>query len=268
MIKSAIKVLSALFIIVTFSSSYAEEGLITMAVSQSIYQSGILRYFIPLFEKRMPYRLKAVSASNEDAIEIARSGGVDILFIDSSSLSDKFLADRSGINSQNVMHNFSVIIGPKDDPARIRGRDPVGAFKKIAKGGYPFYSCTKCPDVNKMEERLWKEAGLAPGKGWYLKEETDMEGLINSADKRSAYALSDRAAYIKLKERINLDLLVDRQHLLFNQFIIIEVNPEKFPLVNNIGARAFSEFVTSGEGEDIIRRFGVDRFDEPLFYPQ
>ena len=268
MIKSAIQVLSTLVIILNISSSYAEEGLITMAVSQSIYHSGILSYFIPLFEKKMPYRMRAISASNEEAIEMGRRGEVDILFINRTSLGDEFLADRSGINKRNVMHNFSVIIGPKDDPARIRGRDPVDALKKIAKGEFPFISCTKCPDVNKMEEGLWKEAGLIPDKGWYLKEAKDMEGLLNTADRISAYALSDRVAYIKLKEEIGLDLLVDRNTLLFNQYIIIEVNPEKFPLVNNEGARAFYDFVASGDGEDIIRRYGVDRFDEPLFYPQ
>lgn len=266
--KYLLPVLSSIALLINTTSAYCMRDNISIAVSPGIYNSGILTYFIPFFEKKMPYRLKAISASNEEAIEMARRGVVDILFINSSPLSDQFLSDRSGINKRNVMHNFSVIIGPKDDPAQIRGRDPVGAFKKIAKGGYPFISCARCPDVNNMEERLWKEAGLIPRKGWYLKEATDMEGLINSADKRSAYALSDRSAYIKLKEKIGLDLLVDRHHLLYNQFIIIEVNPEKFPLVNNDGARAFSEFVTSGEGEDIIRRYGVDRFDEPLFYPQ
>ncbi len=239
-----------------------------MAISTTIYNSGILSYFIHLFEKVRPYRIKAIPASNEEAVEMGRRGEVDILFIDASSLSGQFLADRFGINKRNAMHNFSIIIGPKDDPAKIRGRDPVLAFKKIGKGGYPFISCNECPDLKKMEERLWNEAGIIPGEGWSTNKANDMEDLINTADLRSAYALSDRVAYIKLKEKIGLDLLVDRHPFLFNRYIIIEVNPEKFPLVNHSGARAFSDFVASGDGEDIIRKFGVDRYGEQLFYPQ
>ena len=239
-----------------------------MATSTTIYNSGILSYFIPLFEKRMPYRIKALPASNEEAIEMGRRGEADILFIDTSSLSGQFLADRSGINKRNVMHNFSVVIGPQDDPAGIRGRDPVGAFKKIGKGGYPYVSCNKCLDIKKMEDRLWNEAGIIPDNAWYMSEANDMEDLINTADLKSAYALSDRVAYIKLKEKIGLDLLVDRHPFLFNRYIVIEVNPEKFPLVNHAGAKAFSDFVASGDGEDIIRRFGVEKYGEQLFYPQ
>lgn len=272
MIKSAIKALSALFIIVTFSSSYAEEGVITMAVSQSIYHSGILSYFIPLFEKKMPFRINVIQQTDEGIIDIGRSGKADLLFINSthipSDLEARLLSEGFGVDRREIMHNFSVIIGPKDDPARIRGRDPFEAFKKIAKGGYPFVSCNNCRDIKRVEERIWKEAGIVPDEKWYISHANDMGDLIRVADSRSGYALSDRPEYLMLKDKIRLDILVDRNPLLFNQYIIIEVNPERFSLVNNTGAKAFAEFVTSGEGEDIIRRFGVDKYGEPLFYPR
>ena len=137
--------LSLLFLLIFLSSStYAEEGAITMAVSQSVFNSGILSYFIPLFEKRMPYRIKAIPASNEEAISMGREGKADLLFINVSDHSEEFISEGFGINRRNVMHNFSVIIGPKDDPARIEGRDPVGALKKIAKGRFTFISCISC----------------------------------------------------------------------------------------------------------------------------
>lgn len=261
--------LSLLFLLIFISSSsYAEEGVITMAVSQSIYHSGILSYFIPLFEKKMPYRIKAIPASNEEAISMGREGKVDLLFINVSDHSEEFISEGFGINRWNVMHNFSVIIGPKGDPARIEGRDPVGALKKIARGRFTFISYISCEDLQKMEMRLWEEAGIKPAGEWYIGEASDLSGVLRITDSRLAYTLSDRVAYLKLKEKTRLNLLVDRHPLLFNQYIIIEVNPEKFPLVNNVGARAFAEFVTSGEGEDIIRRFGLDRYGEQVFFPQ
>ncbi|MBI5198846.1 MAG: tungsten ABC transporter substrate-binding protein [Nitrospirae bacterium] len=268
MIKSAIKALSTLFIIAAFSSSYAEERVITMAVSQSIYHSGILSYFIPLFEKRMPYRIKAIPASNEEAISMGREGRADLLFLKASDYSEEFISEGFGTNRWNVMHNISVIIGPNDDPAGIRGREPIEAFKKIAKGGYPFISCSNCRDIKRVEERLWKEAGIVPEEKWYMSHANDMEDLIRVANSRLGYALIDRPEYLMLKEKIRLDILVDRNPLLLNQYIIIEINPAKFPLVNNAGARAFAEYVTSGEGEDIIRRFGLDRYGEQAFFPQ
>lgn len=261
--------LSLLFLLIFISSSsYAEERVIRMAVSQSISHSGILSYFIPLFEKRMPYRIKAMSASNEEAISMGREGKADLLFIKASDHSEEFISEGFGINKWNVMHNFSVIIGPKNDPARIEGRDPVGALKKIAKGKFTFISCISCEDLQNMERRLWEETGIKPAGEWYIGEASDLSGVLMLADSRSAYTLSDRVAYLKLKEKTRLNLLVDRHPLLFNQYIIIEVNPKKFPLINNSGGKAFAEFVTSGEGEDIIRRFGLDRYREQVFFPQ
>ena len=119
-----------------------------------------------------------------------------------------------------------------------------------------------------MERRLWEEAGIKPAGEWYIGEASDLSGVLRITDARSAYTLSDRVAYLKLKEKTRLSLLVDRHPLLFNQYIIVEVNPEKFPSLYNSGARAFAEFVTSGEGEDIIRRFGLDRYGEQVFFPQ
>ncbi len=268
MIKSAIRVISTLIIILTLSSSYAESKDIIMATSTTIYNSGILSYFIPLFEKRMPYRIKAIPASNEEAISMGREGKADLLFIKASDHSEEFISEGFGINKWNVMHNVSIIIGPEGDPARIRGSEPIEAFKMIARGGFPFVSCSKCPDIKRVEQDLWREAGIVPDAKWYITHANDTEDLIKIADSRSAYALSDRVEYLIIKEKIKLDILVDRNPLLFNQYIIIEVNPEKFSLVNNRGAKAFAEFVASDEGEDIIRRFGVDRYGEPLFYPR
>lgn len=261
--------LCLLFLLIFISSSsYAAEGVITVAVSQSIYHSGIISYIIPLFEKKMPYRIKAIRVSNEEAVIMGKAGKADLLFINASPVSDKFIANGFGVNRGRVMHNFSIFIGPKDDPAGIRGRDPIGAFRKIEKGGYPFVSCSDCPDIIKMEVMLWKEAGILPDVKWYIQGTGGMEANIKTANLRSAYALCDRAEYLMLRDKISLDLLVDRHPALFNQYIIIEVNPERFLPVNSAGSKAFTEFLLSGDGEDIIRRFGVDRYGDELFYPQ
>lgn len=249
-------------------SDIINQNEIILATSTSVYNSGILSFFIPLFEKSMPYRIKVIPSTNEDAIATGKEGKADLLFINAPDLEEEFIADGFGINRREVMHNFYLILGPEDDPARTKGRDPIGALKKIKKGGFPFISSKNYPDIWLIEKRLWKEIGIDPSGSWHLEGATDMESLIETANLRSAYVLSDRGAYLSRRKKIKLIPLVDRHPLLFNKYSVIEVNPSRFPWINNNGAREFSDFITSGEGEDIIRRFGVERYGEELFYPR
>lgn len=250
------------------SFGYGDETDIIMAASTNIYNSGILNYLVPLFEKRMPYRIKILSLSNEETIAMGKNGKTDLVFISESDLAEKLIADGFGIRRWEVMHNFSVIIGPLDDPARIKGKDPIEALKAIVKGRFPFISGLDCPDIQMIERRLWSKTGIVPEGSWYMNGGTDMGNLIDIANQRSAYIISDRDAYLARRDKIKLALLLDRHPLLFNQYTLVEISPVKFPWINNAGARAFVDFITSSDGEDIIRRFGMDRYGEQLFYPQ
>lgn len=249
-------------------SDVINQNEIILATSTSVYNSGILSFFIPLFEKGMPYRIKVIPTTNDGAVETGKNGRADLLFMNAQDLETEFIAGGFGINRREVMHNFNLILGPKNDPARIKGKDPIGALRKVAKGGFPFISSKDSPDIWLIENRLWNEIGKKPEGSWYLEGGIDMESLIETANLRSAYVLSDRGAYLARREKIKLVPLVDRHPLLYNKYSIIEVNPSRFPWINNDGARDFSDFITSNEGEDIIRRFGVERYGEELFYPR
>ncbi|GFP25967.1 tungstate transport system substrate-binding protein, partial [Candidatus Hakubella thermalkaliphila] len=192
----------------------------------------------------------------------------DVLLVHAREAEDKFMAEGFGAVRKDVMHNDFVLIGLVSDPAGIRGLESArDAFQSIAGLKSLFISRGDDSGTYKKELQIWKEAGITPQGEWYIESGQGMGETIRIADEKGAYILSDRGTYLSLKDTIRLEVLVEGDEILFNPYGVIAVNPEKFPHVNFQGAMEFIEFITSVEGQNIIKNFGVDKYGEPLFYP-
>ncbi|RPJ22244.1 MAG: tungsten ABC transporter substrate-binding protein, partial [Chloroflexi bacterium] len=167
-----------------------------------------------------------------------------------------------------VMHNDFVIVGPPSDPARIRGENPVEAFRKIFASGATFISRGDDSGTHVKELALWQDANLDPaGAGWYLETGQGQGATLSIAFEKDGYALTDRGTFLAYKSNVDLEILVEGDPFLLNVYHVITVNPEKWPSVNFEGARAFADFITSTAGQEIIGGFGLEKYSEPLFFP-
>jgi len=173
------------------------------------------------------------------------------------------------VNRRDVMYNDFIIIGPKEDPAGIRGfKNAKKAFAAIAGKGAHFISRGDDSGTHKKEKLLWKKAGVIPTGKWYAEAGQGMGAVIQIANEKKAYALTDRGTYLAYSEKVDLVILCEGDKDLFNPYGIMAVNPAKFPNANYIMAMAYIGWVTSQEGQAIIKGFGVEKFGQPLFIPQ
>ncbi|MBT9171408.1 MAG: Tungstate-binding protein TupA [Actinobacteria bacterium] len=241
---------------------------IILATTTSTMDSGLLDVLLPEFTKRTGIQVKPVAVGTGEAMAMGERGEADVLLVHAREAEDKFMAEGFGAVRKDVMHNDFVIVGPVSDPARIRGMDSAReAFQSIAGLKSLFISRGDDSGTYKKELQIWKEAGITPQGEWYIESGQGMGETIRIADEKGAYILSDRGTYLSLKDTIRLEVLVEGDEILFNPYGVIAVNPEKFPHVNFQGAMEFIEFITSVEGQNIIKNFGVDKYGEPLFYP-
>ena len=269
-----VSIFSALIFFVTamagvFSSlpAWAEKNII-LATTTSTEDSGLLDALIPAFEKKTGYFVKTIAVGSGQAMAMGHKGEADALLVHSPDAEKSFVAEGSGINRRLVMHNDFVIVGPQADPAKVRGVRSVEAMKRIAATKSLFLSRGDNSGTNAKERSLWKAAGVGyEGEGWYQQTGLGMGQTLNVASEKQAYTLTDRATYLALKKRLALVILAERDAGLLNIYHVIEVNPKRFPKVNAPGAKAFADYMVSGEAQDLIRGFGVEKFGSPLFFP-
>ncbi len=241
---------------------------IILATTTSTQDSGLLDVLLPIFEKKTGYFVKTIAVGSGQAMAMGRKGEADVLLVHSPEAEAKFMADQDGVNRRLVMHNDFIIVGPKNDTASIRGlKSSVDAFRKIVQTQSRFISRGDNSGTNAKERVIWKIAGVSPeGQKWYQQTGLGMGQTLNVASEKQAYTLADRGTYLALKKRLALDILVQGDKNLLNIYHVIEVNPAKWPKVNAAGARAFADFMVSGEAQDVIKKFGVDKFGSPLFF--
>ncbi|MFH1583513.1 MAG: substrate-binding domain-containing protein [Actinomycetota bacterium] len=241
---------------------------IILATTTSTYDSGLLDELIPVFEKKYKISVKPIAVGTGEALRMGERGEVDIVLVHSRSAEDKFLEEGYGVNRKDVMHNDFVIIGPEEDPAEIKGNENVTeAFKKISEKQMLFLSRGDDSGTHKKEIKIWEEAGIEPKGNWYLEAGQGMAGTIMIANEKNAYTLSDRGTYLSLQKNIQLKILFEGDPLLLNPYGIIAVNPDKHSKVNYEGAMRFIEFITSKDGQEIIKNFGIEKYGQPLFFP-
>ena len=246
----------------------AQERSIVMASTTSTEQSGLFAHLLPAFKQATGIDVRVVAVGTGQALDMARRGDADVVFVHDQAAEEKFVAEGFGLERRPVMYNDFVLVGPKADPAGVRGRDIVAALAKLAAGNAPFVSRGDKSGTHAAELRYWKAAGTdAPaGKVAGYKEcGCGMGPALNIAGQSGAYVLADRGTWLSFKNRGDLAILVEGDQRLFNQYGVIVVNPAKHPHVRRELAQAFSDWVVSPAGQASIASYRVG--GEQLFFP-
>ena len=242
-----------------------------LATTTSTQDSGLLDLLIPIFEKQTGYFVKTISVGSGQAMKMGERGEADVLLVHSPEAEKSFMAQGFGIDRKLVMHNDFLILGPAGDPARIRGaKSSAEAYQKIARIGALFLSRGDNSGTDAKDKGLWKASGIKPeGQKWFQQTGLGMWETLNVASEKQGYLLSDRGTFLSLdrKRHLGLEILVAGEPKLLNIYHVIEVNPAKWPKVNNAGARAFADFMVSRKIQEAIGSFGVRQFGSPLFFP-
>ena len=240
-----------------------------LSTTTSTQDSGLLDDLIPRFEAQTGYKVKTIAVGSGAAIALGQRGEADVVLAHAPDNERQFIATGAGIGRQIVMYNDFIIVGPPDDPARIKGQaDPLAALKQIAAKGSPFISRGDNSGTQQLELQLWKDAGITPkGQSWYVESGTGMGQTLQIADQRRAYTLSDRGTYLAFKDRVKLDILNEKDERLLNVYHVILVNPQRFAAVNAAGAQAFADFLLAPETQKLIGEFGRARYGQALFTP-
>ncbi len=242
---------------------------VVLATTTSTMDSGLLDVLIPMFEKKSGYRVKTIAVGSGQAMAMGERGEADVLLVHSPEAEARFMKGGYGVTRMVVMHNSFMIVGPREDQAKIRGqRSTTGALGRIAAAGALFISRGDDSGTHVKELGLWRKAGISTtGARWYQETGLGMGQSLAVASEKRGYILVDRGTYLALKKNLDLDVMVEGDSSLLNIYHVIQVSPEKFPRVNGPGGADFASFMISQEAQRVIRDFGVDRFGSPLFSP-
>jgi tungstate transport system substrate-binding protein len=250
-------------------SALAQEKSIVISSTTSTQDSGLFGHILPLFKAKTGIEVKVISQGTGQALDTGRRGDADVVFVHAKAQEEKFVADGFGVKRFDVMYNDFVLIGPKSDPAGIKGsKDIVAALKTIQIKGAPFVSRGDKSGTHSAELNLWKIAGIdiTKDKGpWYREIGQGMGAALNAASAMGGYVLSDRGTWISFKNRGDLDIAVQVDNRLFNQYGIMLVNPAKHPHVKNGLGQAFIDWVISAEGQKAIADYKIN--GQQLFFP-
>jgi tungstate transport system substrate-binding protein len=246
----------------------AQSNVVILSTTTSTQDSGLLDVLVPLFEKKTGLTVKTISVGTGQALALAARGEADVTLAHAASLEKKYVAEGKMTNRRLVMYNDFVIIGPPDDPAKIKGLPKaLDALKRIADSQSRFVSRGDKSGTNVLELTLWKQAGVEPKGAWYIESGQGMGQTLGIANDRRAYTLTDRATYLAFAKRVDLPILVEKDRPLLNIYSVMEVNPANGPRVNVAGGKAFAEFVLAPETQEVIRTFGMDKYGQALFVP-
>jgi tungstate transport system substrate-binding protein len=245
-----------------------KQSVIILATTTSTQDSGLLDVLVPIFEEQSGYFVKVIAVGTGQALKMGGAGDADVLLVHAPAAEKVLIDNGSAIDRELVMHNDFVIVGPAADPAGIRGgRDPYLAFSAISDSGSRFVSRGDDSGTNKKELKIWDESGVDPQNSEYLESGSGMAATLRIASEKEAYTLTDRATYLSQGATLDLDILVEGHATLLNLYHVMQVNPDNWPLVNNEGAQAWSEFLRSDATQEEIGLFGVEEFGQALFYP-
>ncbi|HEX3012297.1 MAG TPA: substrate-binding domain-containing protein [Syntrophomonadaceae bacterium] len=264
----AVFMLAALVAPAPIFAASAVESTMTLATTTSTQDSGLLDTLLPVFEKEYNTKVKVVAVGSGQAMEMGRKGDADVLLVHSRKAEDQFVKDGYGINRKDVMHNQFLIVGPKNDPAKIKGMtDATAAFKKIAAAKCRFVSRADKSGTDVKEKDIWAKAKITPTGRWYIESGQGMGDTLMMANEMNAYTLSDDATYLTWRNKTGLIQMVSGDSFLYNPYGVIAVNPAKYPSIHKNGANAFINFITGPEGQKIIANYGVSKFGKTLFTP-
>jgi len=249
-------------------ASSAEDRAIVLASTTATQESGLLDYLLPIFRDKTGIEVTVIARRADEVLNGPRRGEADVVLMHARPQEEKFVADGFGVKRFDVMYNDYVLIGPKSDRAAVKGKDIVTALKAIEAKGAPFVTRGDRSGTHAAELALWIVAGIdiAGAKGaWYREAGQGMASALDAARAANAYVLSDRGSWISFRDRGDLDIVVEGDRRLLNQYGVMLVNPEKFPNVKKDLAQTFIDWLTSPEGQAAIAGYKVD--GQQLFFP-
>ena len=247
----------------------AQDKFITVASTTSTENSGLFKHILPIFEKETGIQVRVIAQGTGQALDTARRGDADVVFVHARAAEEKFISEGHGVKRHPVMYNDFVLIGPKSDPAKVKGmKDITAALQKIKDANTPFVSRGDKSGTHMAEVKLWNVAGIdiAKDKGaWYRETGQGMGPALNAAASMNGYILADRGTWISFKNRGDLEILVEGDKRLFNQYGVILVNPEKHSHVKKDAGQKFIDWIISDDGQKAIAGYKIG--GEQLFFP-
>ncbi|HTP91028.1 MAG TPA: extracellular solute-binding protein [Xanthobacteraceae bacterium] len=250
------------------SHAYAQEKSIVVASTTSTQDSGLFGYLLPIVKEKTGIVVKVLAQGTGQALDTARRGDADVVFVHAKSAEEKFLAEGFGVKRYPVMYNDFILIGPNDDPAGVKGKDILAALRTIKAKGASFVSRGDRSGTNIAELALWKDADIdiTKDKGpWYKEIGQGMGAALNMASASNAYVLSDRGTWLAFRNRGDLAIVVEGDKRLFNQYGVMLVNPAKYSNVKKDLGQQFIDWLISPEGQKVIAGYKIN--GQQLFYP-
>ncbi|WIV12577.1 substrate-binding domain-containing protein [Proteiniborus sp. MB09-C3] len=247
-------------------------GSIILSTTTSTQDSGLLDYLLPEFTKDTGVEVRVVSVGTGQALQNGKDGNADVLLVHAKASEEEFVNEGHGIERHDVMYNDFILVGPKYDPLKSSwqvepGNDIEKALSYISEHEVIFVSRGDDSGTHKKELEIWKETGIEPQGDWYLSAGSGMADVLKIASEKQGYTLTDRATYLSLRDTLDLDIIIEKDENLFNQYGIIPVNPEKSDKINAEGAKAFMDWMLSKKGQELIGKYGVEKYGMPLFVP-
>ncbi len=245
----------------------AEE--IILATTTSTQDSGLLDYLLPEFKKDTGIEVKVVAKGTGASIEIAKNGDADVLLVHAKAQEEQFVTDGFGLERYDVCYNDYIIVGPKTDPVGIKDTapaDPIKAFKTIRGEGAKFVSRGDESGTHTKEKSIWKLAEIEPSGDWYVSAGKGMGDVLTMTSELLGYTLSDRATYLSMKDKLDLQIVTEGDKALFNQYGIIRLNPAKNADLKVEAADQFIAWMLSDKGQKMIGEYGTEKYGAPLFY--
>ncbi len=250
----------------SFNNIYAETTHLRLATTTSTENSGLLEVLLLPFEVKFGVKVDVIVVGTGKALKLGKNGDVDVVLVHARAVEDKFIQEGYGVNRRDVMYNDFIILGPFDDPAKIKDeKNVVLALRKISEQKIYFVSRGDDSGTHKKEKSLWQKTGINPQGKWYMEVGQGMGAALQIAYEKQAYILCDRGTFLAYKDKIDLIILFEGDPLLFNPYGIMAVNPALYPQVKYIEAMQLIAWVTSVEGQKIIKEYKKE--GEALFYP-
>jgi len=250
-------------------ASHAQDKSIVVSSTTSTQDSGLFGSILPMFKAKTGIDVRVVAQGTGQALDTGRRGDADVVFVHARSLEEKFIAEGFGVKRFDVMYNDFVLVGPKADPAKVKGgKDILSALKAIHDKGAAFVSRGDKSGTHAAELALWKAANLDPAvakPSWYKEIGQGMGAALNTANAMAAYLLADRGTWISFKNKGDMEIVIEGDQRLFNQYGIILVNPAKHPNVKKELGQAFIDWILSDDGQNAIRAYKIE--GQQLFFP-
>ena len=245
-------------------------GRIILSTTTSTQDSGLLDYLLPKFEDETGIEVDVIAVGTGKALQMGKDGEADILLVHAKASEEEFVAEGHGLERRDVMYNDFILVGPEEDPLKLKEDSPnniLEGLKSISENEATFVSRGDDSGTHKKELAIWEEASIEPEGEWYLSAGSGMGDVLKIADEKQGYTITDRATYLNLRDTLDLDIIIEGDENLFNQYGIIPVNPEKGHKINAEGAKLFMDWLLSEDTQRLIGEFGVEEFGMPLFVP-